>query len=133
MAIVLDEYGTTIGLATVEDLVEEIVGEIEDEYDPQPDEQNDEQIRVVEAGRVLEIPARTSVADINRLLDSHLSDDGDWDTVAGLVIDSCNRIPAVGESIIVNNVEFEVLNGDERRVQRMRVTAITPQHAEGSR
>ena len=133
MAIVLDEYGTTIGLATVEDLVEEIVGEIEDEYDPQPDEQTDEQIRVVEAGRVLEIPARTSVTDINRLLGSQLSDDGDWDTVAGLVIDSCNHIPAIGESITVNNVEFEVLDGDERRVQRMRVTAITPQHAEGSR
>jgi putative hemolysin len=133
MAIVLDEYGTTIGLATVEDLVEEIVGEIEDEYDPQPDEQNGDQIRVVETGRVLEIPARTSVTDINRLLGSQLSDDGDWDTVAGLVIDSCNRIPAIGESIIVDDVEFEVLDGDERRVQRMRVTAITPQPTEGSR
>lgn len=133
MAIVLDEYGTTVGLATIEDLVEEIVGEIEDEYDPQPDEQNDEQIRVVEAGRVLEIPARTSVLDINRLLGSQLSDDGDWDTVAGLVINSCNRIPSVGESIVIDNVEFEVLEADERRVQRMRVTATTPEPAEGSR
>lgn len=133
MAIVLDEYGTTVGLATVEDLVEEIVGEIEDEYDPQPDEQSDEQIQVVEAGRVLEMAGRTSVADINQLLDSQLSDDGDWDTVAGLVIDSCNRIPKVGESVIVDGVEFLVLEADERRVQRIRVTAITPQPAEDPR
>ena len=133
MAIVLDEYGTMVGLATVEDLVEEIVGEIEDEYDPQPDEENDEQIRVVEAGRVLEVPGRTSVIDLNRLLDSQLPDDGDWDTVAGLVINSCNRIPSVGESIAVDDVEFEVLEADERRVQRMRVSTITPEPAEGSR
>ncbi|MFT4515333.1 MAG: putative hemolysin [Planctomycetota bacterium] len=133
MAIVLDEYGTTVGLATIEDLVEEIVGEIEDEYDPQPDAQSDDQIRVVEAGRVLEIAARTSVVDINRLLGTQLSDDGDWDTVAGLVINSCNRIPTIGESIVVDDVEFEVLDADERRVQRMRATAITAHPAQGQR
>ena len=133
MAIVIDEYGTTVGLATVEDLVEQIVGEIEDEYDPQPSEQNIEQIVVIEAGRVLEIPGRTSVQDINKLLGSQLSDDGDWETVAGLVIDSCNRIPAVGETVVVGDIEFRVLEADERRVQRLRVTSITPQTAEGSR
>lgn len=133
MAIVLDEYGTTVGLATVEDLVEEIVGEIEDEYDPQPHEDSDEQIRIVEEGRVLEIPGRTTIVEINRMLESQLSDEGDWDTVAGLVINSCNRIPTTGESIVVDDVEFQVLEADERRVQRIRVTAITPQPAEDSR
>lgn len=133
MAVIIDEYGTTVGLATVEDLVEEIVGEIEDEYDPQPSEQNDEQIQVVEAGRVLDIPGRTSVVEINRLLGSQLSDEGDWDTVAGLVIDKCNRIPTVGETLVVNDVEFRVLEADKRRVQRMRITAISAQPTEDSK
>ena len=122
MAVVIDEYGTTVGLATVEDLVEEIVGEIEDEYDPPSSEQDGEQIQVIEAGRVLEIPARTSVQEINRLLGSQLSDDGDWDTVAGLVIATANRIPRAGDVFSVSDVEFCVLEADERRVQRLRVT-----------
>ena len=122
MAIVIDEYGTTVGLATVEDLVEEIVGEIEDEYDPPSSAQDGEQIQVIEAGRVLEIPARTSVQEINRLLGSQLSDDGDWDTVAGLVIATANRIPRAGDVFSVSDVEFCVLEADERRVQRLRVT-----------
>jgi len=134
MAIVIDEYGTTVGLATVEDLVEEIVGEIEDEYDPPTSEQSEEeQVRIIEEGRVLEIPARTSVQEVNRLLGSQLSDEGDWDTVAGLVINSCNRIPPIGETILINDVEFRVLEANERRVHRLRVTVITPAETEGSR
>ncbi|MEC8251663.1 MAG: hemolysin family protein [Planctomycetota bacterium] len=133
MAIVIDEYGTTVGLATVEDLVEEIVGEIEDEYDPPSSAQDGDQIQVVEPGRVLEIPARTSVQEINRILGSRLSDDGDWDTVAGLVIDSANRIPVSGETIAVSDVEFLVLAADERRVQRLRVTRVEAPTAEEAR
>ena len=135
MAIVIDEYGTTVGLATVEDLLEEIVGEIEDEYDPPSSELAEEQVRIVEAGRVLEVPARTTVQDINRLLGTQLSNDGDWETVAGMVIATCNRIPMVGETVVVGDVEFRVLEANERRVQRLRVTALSelPQHAEESR
>ncbi|MGC6488635.1 MAG: hemolysin family protein [Planctomycetota bacterium] len=124
MAIVIDEYGTTVGLATVEDLVEEIVGEIEDEYDPPSSEQGDDQIRVIEAGRVLEIPARSAVPDVNKLLGSQLAEDGDWETVAGLVIANANRIPAKGEVLVIGDVEFRVLDADERRVQRLRATLL---------
>lgn len=134
MAIVIDEYGTTVGLATIEDLVEEIVGEIEDEFDAPASEQPEEQqIRVIEEGRVFEIPARTSVQDLNRILGSQLADEGDWDTVAGLVINSCNHIPPVGETVIIGDVEFRVLEANERRVHRLRVTVIAPAEAEGSR
>ena len=126
MAIVIDEYGTTAGLATVEDLIEEIVGEIEDEYDPPSSEVDDsEQIRIVEAGRVLELPARTTVQDVNRVLDAQLPDTGDWETLAGLVIAACNRIPTTGEVVVVDGVEFRILEADERRVQRLRVTALS--------
>ncbi|MFK7743383.1 MAG: hemolysin family protein [Planctomycetota bacterium] len=130
MAIIIDEYGTPVGLATVEDLIEEIVGEIEDEYDP-PNHDGEDQVRVVEVGRVVEIPARTSVLDLNKLIGTHVSDDGDFETVAGLVIAECNRIPKSGETVVVNDVEFRVLQANERRVQRLRVTALTPQTEAG--
>ena len=133
MAIVIDEYGSTVGLATVEDLVEEIVGEIEDEYDPPSSEQRGEQIRVIEAGRVLEIPARSAVFDVNKLLGSKLSEEGDWETVAGLVIANANRIPTRGEVLVIGDVEFRVLEADERRVQRLRATLLEAASAEEAR
>ena len=133
MAIVIDEYGSTVGLATVEDLVEEIVGEIEDEYDPPSSEQGSDQIRVIEAGRVLEIPARSSVQEINKLLGSQLSEEGDWETVAGLVIANAHRIPSKGEVLVIGDVEFRVLEADERRVQLLRATLLEATPAEDAR
>lgn len=131
MAIVIDEYGTTVGLVTVEDALEEIVGDIGDEYDPPPTAPADgEQIRVVEAGRVLEIPARTTVAEVNQLLACELPEEGDWETVAGLVIARLNHIPAVDESVVIDGVEFRVLQADERRIRRLRTTLLSPQPAE---
>jgi putative hemolysin len=133
MVIVIDEYGTTVGLATVEDLLEEIVGEIDDEYDLEDaTEAAEERIRVLEAGRVLEVPARSTVADVNELLGSDLPEDGDYETVAGLVIAHCHHIPTVGEKITVGEVEFEVLEADDRRVQRLRATSIAHEAAEGA-
>jgi putative hemolysin len=133
MAIVIDEYGTTVGLVTVEDVLEQIVGEIEDEYDPPPQATGDEQIRVVETGRVLEFPARTTVAEINALLGTELPEQGDWETVAGLVIARTNHIPVVDETVTIDGVEFRVLQADERRIRRLRATALAPQPAEGAR
>ncbi|MBL8748766.1 MAG: HlyC/CorC family transporter [Planctomycetes bacterium] len=131
MAIVLDEYGTTAGLVTVEDLIEAIVGDIADEYDNPPIARpRDEQIEVVEAGRVLDIPARTTVAELNQMLDSRLPEDGDWETVAGMVITKCNHIPTVGETVAIEGVEFRVLAADERRIQRLRATVLAPASAE---
>jgi putative hemolysin len=133
MAIVIDEYGTTVGLVTVEDVIEAIVGDIGDEYDPPPSAPDDtEQIRVVETGRVLEIPARTAVAEVNQLLGSELPEEGDWETVAGLVIARLNHIPVVDETVAIDGVEFRVLQADERRIQRLRATLLAPQPAEGS-
>ncbi|MBL9077048.1 MAG: HlyC/CorC family transporter [Planctomycetes bacterium] len=131
MAIVLDEYGTTAGLATIEDLIELIVGDISDEYDsPQTAAPDGEQIQVVEAGRVLELPARTTVAEVNQLLGSELPEDGDWETVAGLVIARCSHIPVVDETVVIDGVEFRVLAADERRILRLRATLQAPEPAE---
>ena len=118
---------------TVEDILEEIVGDIGDEYDsPAVDTVDQEQIRVIEAGRVFEIPGRTSVAELNRLLGTQLAEGTDYETIAGLVIGKCNHIPAVDETIVVDGVDFRVLQADERRVQRLRVTTLSPEPAEGT-
>ncbi|MCA8965223.1 MAG: HlyC/CorC family transporter [Planctomycetes bacterium] len=125
MAIVLDEYGTTAGIVSVEDVLEEIVGEIGDEYDSPVDGEIDpEQIQVLEEGKVLEIPARATVADLNEMLDAQLPDDGDWETVAGMVIAALNHIPKVDETVQIHGVEFRVLDADERRLKRLRVTTL---------
>ncbi len=134
MAVVLDEYGTTAGIVSVEDVLEQIVGEIGDEYDsPAPGEPDPAEITVIEAGRVLEIPARATVAEVNEMLGSELPEDGDWETVAGLVISACNHIPKVGETVQVQGVEFQVLQADERRVIRLRATALDEQVAKDAR
>ncbi len=132
MAIVIDEYGTTVGLATVEDLLEEIVGDIDDEYDPPAATPTDDQMRVIEPGRIVELSARTQVSQLNELLGTSLPEDGDWETIAGLVIARCNHIPAVDETVVVDDVEFRVLAADDRRVHRVRVTLLAPEPAEGA-
>ena len=134
MAIVLDEYGTTAGVVSVEDVLERIVGDIGDEYDsPDAALPAREQIRVIEAGRILEIPARTTVAEVNRRLGTELPEEGDWETVAGLVIAKCSHIPRIDEAVVVDGVEFRVLAADERRVLRLRATALGVQPAQDSR
>lgn len=131
MAIVLDEYGTTAGLVSVEDVLEQIVGDIGDEYDSPPHGEVDpEAIRVIEPGRVLEIAGRTDVAEVNELLGTELPVDGDWETIAGLVISMCNRIPSKDETVTIGDTEFHVLEADERRLLRLRVVALRAQPAE---
>ena len=132
LAIALDEYGSPVGLVTVEDVLEQIVGDIGDEYDPLPTPNDAEQVRVVEKGRVVELPARTPVAEINRLLGSELPESSDWETVAGMVIAFCNHIPVVDETIGIAGVEFRVLQADDRRILRLRATVLAPQPAEGA-
>ncbi|MFO0278172.1 MAG: transporter associated domain-containing protein, partial [Planctomycetota bacterium] len=85
----------------------------------------------VEKGRVLELPARTPVADINHLLGSELPESADWQTVAGMVIAFCNHIPVVDETVQIAGVEFRVLQADDKRIRRLRATLLAPAHAEG--
>jgi putative hemolysin len=128
MAIVLDEYGGTAGLISIEDILEEIVGDIDDEYDAQ--EQEDEaRVLEIEKGRVVEIPARTRVADVNAMLGTELVEGDDYDTIAGYVISQLNRIPATGETVRLDGVEIRILKADDRRLRRLRVTALQPEPA----
>ena len=118
MALVVDEYGGTDGLVTIEDLVEEIVGEIEDEHD----ELEDPKI-VGDDGNGMVALARTPVAELEKHLDlTLLSEDEDIDTLGGLVFSLVGRVPARGELVRhPTGVEFEVLDADPRRIKKLKI------------
>lgn len=115
MAIVVDEYGGTSGLLTIEDVIEEIVGEIDDEHDPE----EAESIQRHDAGRY-HVRALTRIDDFNDYFDSRFSDD-EYDTVGGLVIHELGRLPRRGESIAFGGFRFKVLQADRRRVHSLEV------------
>jgi putative hemolysin len=117
LAMVLDEYGGTAGLVTIEDVLEEIVGDIEDEYDPGAENV----IRVVEPRRVIEVFGRTRVADAIELLGEVIPESESYDTVAGWIFASLDRIPRTGEVVNVGGVEVRILEADNRRIARVRL------------
>lgn len=126
MALVLDEYGGTAGLITIEDILEEIVGDISDEYDID----EEQQIRRI-SETTAEVDGRLHVDELNDEFDIDLPEDEDYDTVAGFVISQLGRIPHPGESFTENNIEFVVLAADERKISRLRVRRIvTPEDEE---
>jgi CBS domain containing-hemolysin-like protein len=123
MAVVVDEYGGTDGLATIEDLVEEIVGEIEDEHDQA------EAPQIVEAADgTLEVDARTPIEELeNRIALDLLPEqqDEDIDTVGGLVFSVLGRVPRRGELIgHPAGFEFEVIDADPRRIKRLKIRGL---------
>ena len=118
MAIVIDEYGGPAGVVTLEDIVEELVGEIEDEYDTStPSEQ-------VELSPGVWSVAGTSRPDeIERITGFELPD-GEYDTVAGLVLDRLERIPEAGDSVVVDGVQIEVVVVDGYAIEELRLETV---------
>jgi len=116
MAIVLDEYGGTAGLVTVEDLIEEIVGDISDEYD-RPESALMKRLDE----RSAEVDGRMYVDDLNDAMSLELPEDEDYDTVAGLVFSELGYIPPVGEKLSAYGATFTVLAADDRKIIRLRV------------
>lgn len=120
LAIVIDEYSGTEGLVTIEDLVEEIVGEIEDEHDDEP-----EALFAEVAPGIWEADARTELEDIAEAVgDAKLEEiDEDVDTLGGLAFVIAGQVPQAGETLIhpESGWKIEVLEGDERRVTRVRL------------
>jgi CBS domain containing-hemolysin-like protein len=117
MAIVVDEYGGVAGLVTIEDLVEEIVGEIDDEH---------EKAEVVrESDHSYIVPGNMDVDRLDELLGTR-PQGKESATVAGLVSELAGRIPQKGEVIEDDGLRFEVLESTERRVERVRISAVEP-------
>jgi len=120
MALVIDEYGGTDGLVSLEDLVEIIVGEIEDEHD----EAEEPAIEKVAAGQFV-ADARTPIEDVRELIGPAFDvgeHEEDADTIGGLVFSLIDRVPVRGEIInALEGFEFEVLDADPRRIKRLRI------------
>jgi CBS domain containing-hemolysin-like protein len=121
MAIVLDEYGGTAGLVTIEDVLEEIVGEIADEYD-RPGTALFKRIDE----RTVEAEGRLRVSRLNRVLGLVLPEDEDYDTVAGFLFSELGYVPTVGETLASHGAEFTVLAADARKITRIRVQKNPP-------
>ncbi len=117
IAIVLDEYGGTAGLVTLEDLLEEIVGEVSGPFDEQVPE-----IQVLEDGRAL-IDGLTLIADVNEELELNL-EDPHYNTIAGYLLGRLGRIPAVGDAVEVDGVRLEVREMDNLRISKVLLERI---------
>jgi putative hemolysin len=119
MAIVVDEYGSTAGLVTLEDLLEELVGEIVDEFDVEEPEVEGQ------ADGSIVVSARYSLDDANELLDAELPE-GPWDTVGGLMLDLVGRVPDNGDSVDVDGFRLTALDVRGRRIGRVRIERTAP-------
>ncbi|MDE6024155.1 MAG: hemolysin family protein [Lachnospiraceae bacterium] len=116
MAVVLDEYGVTSGIITMEDLIEEIVGEIRDEYDQ--DEANS--IKTIEEN-VYDIDASIKLNDLNDAIGTSLESE-DYDSLAGFVIELLDKLPDEGETASFHNLTFKVTKVNKNRIERITLT-----------
>jgi CBS domain containing-hemolysin-like protein len=119
LAVVIDEYGGTAGLVSVEDIVEELVGEIKDEYDVET-----EPIVVEPDGSVL-VAGRVSLDRLEEALEIGVEDDSDVDTVGGLATTVFGRIPEVGETVAYQGFTIEVVEAERKRVNRLRFRRVS--------
>ena len=120
IAIVVDEYGGTAGLVTIEDLLEEIVGEIRDEYDVETD------AIVDEGDGTFVFSAKVSIDEFRERLAIQIEDEG-FETVGGYVLTRVGRVPAVGETFEIDGLTIEVLEAERRRIHKVRVRKAAPE------
>lgn len=122
LAIIIDEYGGTAGLVTIEDIVEEIVGEIFDEYD----ESTDEGYEVINETEYI-FDGRYDLDDFNHMLNTELPDEL-GDTLGGFIYGHLGKVPEEGEVVETDRLRLEVIDVDDRRIRKVHVTI---QHATG--
>jgi magnesium and cobalt transporter len=121
MAIVVDEFGGTAGLVTIEDVLEEIVGEIEDETDVAIEEPN-----IVELQKnSYRINPLTPIEEFNRFFNTDISND-DFDTIAGYIMQQVGHMPKKGENVHIGHYELHVIQASRRRLQQIKLTVHTP-------
>ena len=118
IAIVLDEYGATAGLITLEDLLEEIVGEIRDEYD----EDEDEVFKTI-SDTEYEVDGQIKLGDLNDLLDSSLSSE-DYDSLGGYIMENLDRLPEQGDMFTAEGFQFSVISLDKNRIERVHIIRL---------
>ena len=122
IAVVLDEYGGTAGIVTLEDILEELVGEITDEYEetpPEPVKRIDE--------NTIEADARTYIDDLNDQFELNLPEDEDYDTVGGFVFSRLGYIPKANEAFDYENLKFTISSAEARRIRRIKIRKVNEQ------
>lgn len=115
IAMVLDEYGGTVGIVTIEDLVEEIVGDIEDEYD----DEEDKEIDVVKEDEYI-VSGSVRLDDVNDLIGTAIESE-EFDSVGGFIIGQLGRFPDAGENVQYNNIKFVIEAIDKNRIKKVRI------------
>ena len=122
IVIVLDEYGVTSGLITLEDLLEEIVGEIHDEYDLE----EEDAIREISANKYL-VEGQIKIADLNDRLNLSLHSE-EYDSIGGLIIEKLDRFPNPEDKVIIDNVSIRVLSMDKMRIDTVEIIINSPKN-----
>jgi putative hemolysin len=120
IALVLDEYGGTAGLVTIEDILEELVGEIQDEYEAAEETPSIHRLD----DKTLRVDARVEIDDLNDEVEIDLPEDEDYDTVGGFVFASIGHIPKAGESFDYQGLRFTVTEAERTRVVRVEVRVL---------
>lgn len=120
MAIVVDEFGGTQGIVTMEDILEEIVGEIHDEYD--------EELKDVEqsADGTFMVNARMQIKDFNERFQAEVPQEGEYETISGLLHKLAGRIPEVNEELHYDNLSFTIMKKSQRRIRLVRLRKKDP-------
>lgn len=116
MAVVLDEFGGTAGLLTLEDIIEELVGNIQDEYD------DEAPMHAQQAPGSFDLDAAIRIDEANEILPEPLPESDDYETLGGLINVRAGRIPAAGDVVVIDGYACTILSASPRRVERVRVT-----------
>jgi len=114
MGIVVDEFGSTLGIVTIEDILEEVVGKIEDEFDK-------EELQIVKSGSEITVDAQIEIDELNKLLKFPLPKSSDYITLGGLILHTLGRFPKEGEVVELPAHTLKVLEVKERRVGKVKV------------
>jgi CBS domain containing-hemolysin-like protein len=125
MAIVVDEYGGTSGILTLEDIIEEIIGDVMDEYDA------DVKLIVEHDDGSITVHARLDVEELEEFLDVKLPE-GKFESVGGFVISLVGKVPGVSERIVYKNIEMEIEAASNRKIEKIRIRRIDPEAAAAS-
>ena len=124
LAIVVDEFGGTSGIVTLEDIMEEIIGDIKDEFD-----EDDPQFKKIDDRNFI-IEGKTLLNDVCRMIglpsDTFEKVRGDSDSLGGLIMEICGKFPAVNETVSYENFDFTVLETDKMRIRRVKLTINDP-------
>ena len=118
LGVVVDEFGGTAGLVTIEDILEELVGEIRDEYDKE-----EEPLRQLEEGTWI-ANAQISLSDLGELLGVEFPDNGEYESLGGLIVNELGKVPEKGAEVQIEGLSMRVTAGDDRRVTRVQIERL---------